>query len=264
MKTLYVILLTLLCSTSYGQSIVPINSTHWLHKARSAKALDLPVAPPKLGGAPWYDLKDPTPEPAPEDDDPRDTPPPVFFGEEIDSASDSVVIVIDDSGSMRGSRAAKAVVEAARFIQSLSKDYRFTVVKFNCGSNAWRNECVEATRRNKTSARNWLSGIRGRGGTGTGPAVERALQMDKSNLHILLLTDGAPGCASASFKTKNRFGRITYQRFYMGLEEHSRMIREANTQGAKIDVFGIMAYGDYRSWCQSVAGESGGSYIDVP
>ena len=42
------------------------------------------------------------------------------------------------------------------------------------------------------------------------------------------------------------------------------MIRSANRQGAVINVFGIAATGAQRRFCQQVAADSGGSYIDVP
>jgi hypothetical protein len=42
------------------------------------------------------------------------------------------------------------------------------------------------------------------------------------------------------------------------------MIRDANTQGASVNVFGIAASGSYRAFCQGVASDNGGQYFDVP
>jgi Mg-chelatase subunit ChlD len=69
---------------------------------------------------------------------------------------------------------------------------------------------------------------------------------DKENRSVVLLTDGAPNCGASD------------------IDGHRRMIRAHNTQGATINVFGIAASGTYRSFCQNVATDSGGSYFDVP
>ena len=79
------------------------------------------------------------------------------------------------------------------------------------------------------------------------PAAATALALaEKSNMTVVLLTDGAPNCGAN------------------GASGHRRMISSANTQGASINVFGIAASGSYRAFCQGVAGDSGGSYFDVP
>ena len=49
-----------------------------------------------------------------------------------------------------------------------------------------------------------------------------------------------------------------------GASGHRSMIRNANSQGATINVFGIAASGSYRAFCQGVAADSGGAYFDVP
>ncbi len=83
------------------------------------------------------------------------------------------------------------------------------------------------------------------GGTGTGPAVATALQ-DKETQAIILLTDGAPGCGSYN------------------IQGHRTIINNANTQKAKIDVFGIgIIHPVFKQFCSNVASDSGGSFVDM-
>ena len=102
----------------------------------------------------------------------------------------------------------------------------------------------------KAEAITWTWDLHAGGGTGTGPAMVLALS-EKTCMSIALLTDGAPGCGVSS----NGLSRP---------EAHRIMINDANSQRATINVFGIEAYGDWRAFCQNVAGDSGGSYYDIP
>ncbi len=216
--------------------------------------LDLPVSPPVVGG--------PQPAPVPDDteEDPRDEPPPVIYGEEIDSESDTIFYVLDISGSMysdlqpyvdidgshqTGSRLDRAKAELIRSILGLSKNFRFNIIAYDCGMLRWSDEMREATDANKLMATVWVVALMAGGATGTGPATAMALA-DKENQSVVLLTDGSPNCGA------------------FDIEGHRSMIRTNNTQGATINVFGIAASGTYRTFCQNVAGDSGGSYFDVP
>jgi len=218
--------------------------------------LDLPIRPVKFG-----DVAEDSgpPEEIPEDE-PRDTSPPVLYGEEIESESDTIFYVIDISCSMgwdeqsystpdgrmaRGPRIDRAKAELYRSIMGLSENFRFNLVAYDCSTRRWSKEMKEANDANKQSAVAWILALQPSGGTGTGPASALALA-DKENQSVVLLTDGEPNCGA------------------LGLDSHRRMIRNANTQGATINVFGIAASGTYRSFCQGVASDSGGSYFDVP
>lgn len=221
--------------------------------AQTAPDLDLPVQGP---GAPAQEEEEP--------EDPRDKPPPILYGEEIESRSDSIYYVLDISGSMDwdsasyvdldgrqrvGTRLQRAKVELARSIRQLSSNFRFNVIAYDCGNRRWAPRSLPATPENRAAATAWVLALPALGATGTGPAVAVALS-EKENLAVVLLTDGAPNCgAGSSWDTT---------------EDHRRMIRAANSQGATIDVFGIAATGEYRAFCQNVAADSGGSYRDVP
>ncbi|MCW8137714.1 MAG: hypothetical protein KIT58_02300 [Planctomycetota bacterium] len=218
--------------------------------------LDLPLEKPV------YVNPNPTP-PTPDDDDrddPRDEPPPVIYGEEITSENDTIFYVIDISCSMdwdnrsyttlegttrNGPRMDRAKVELIRSILGLSRNFKFNMIAFDCGTRRWRSTMQEANDANKQAAVAWVNALQPVGATGTGPATALALG-DKDNMSVVLLTDGAPNCGANT------------------MDGHRQIIRTANTQRAVINVFGIAASGTYRTWCQNVASDAGGSYFDVP
>mgnify|MGYP001552450835 CR=1 FL=1 len=231
-------------------------------------SLDLPVAPPR---SPF----DPAPRGAPErtdgpleepvGDDPRDTPPPVFYGEEIAGGEgDRIVYVLDRSGSMqsykterayvdadgqpaRGNRWERAKAEAIRSIRGLAESFRFGVLTYDCGVVGWRVELAEATEANKADAEAWIRRqYWATGMTGTGPATVAGLALLEQAGALVLLTDGAANCGAP------------------GLAGHRAMIANGNTPGAPVHVFGIEASGDFRAFCLGVAADSGGRYVDVP
>lgn len=251
----------------HNGGIAPIYSGYWLHKARAAKTMDLPMAPPYLGGPGYWDLRDPFPQPDEEGEDPRDTPPPVFFGEEIEVEKESLVYVIDYSCSMSLRDAvgeptrldrAKAEVEAS--VSGLAENMRFDVRGFDCAQKVLWDELREATSSAKAEAINWTKRLRYGGGTGTGPNVAWSLVAYGADLGVVvLLTDGGPGCGAP---TGIQRGRMTYAQWDQ--QQHRDFISSHNRYDVPIYVFGIAASGDYRAFCQGVAGDSGGNYIDVP
>lgn len=188
----------------------------------------------------------PVAPPGDDQDDPRDEPPPVFFGEEIDIESGSIVYVLDYSGSMSyHDRIGTLKQEFQRSVQALSPNIRFSVICYACSIQCWSRTLLPATDENKISAIAYVKRLNPWGGTGTGPATAAGLLLDHSNLSVVLLTDGEPNCGANS------------------LDDHRRMIYNANKQGAQITVFGIDAFGDYRAFCMNVAADSGGSYFDL-
>ncbi|MCO5166703.1 MAG: VWA domain-containing protein [Planctomycetes bacterium] len=244
-------------STAPGGSIIPTD-------------LDLPLEKP------MYVPPVQPPAPVPDDDDrddPRDEPPPVIYGEEIRSESDTIVYVVDISCSMdwdrrsytnlegqtrTGNRMDRAKVEMARSILGLSRNFSFTVIAYDCGTRTWSRELKEANDTNKSSAVAWVNALRPTGATGTGPATSLGLQVSRENKSVVLLTDGAPNCGVPEDNNWYNYSESAV------LNAHRRMIRNANTQGATINVFGIAASGSYRTFCQNVAADSSGSYFDVP
>lgn len=240
--------------------------------------LDLPVVDPRLQivdttGKGRVDPVAPTPLPNVED--PRDIPLPSIYGEEIPVESDSLYYVIDISGSMDadeqpyitvdgnkavGKRIDRAKAELTRSIYGLSENFSFNVIAFDCSMFMWRQQLQKATAENKQLAVSWVMALVPTGSTGTGPAVSLALA-DKINRTVVLITDGAPNCGVPAFSSFYTTG--SYDPFVTA-HQHRIMIQNQNTSHARINVFGIAASGIYRSFCQNVASDSGGSYIDVP
>lgn len=252
-------------------------------KAASAQGgLDLPMRPAKFG--------DPSPtatekekrkakayvpaltaqDEADEADDPSDTPPPVFFGEEMESETDSIVYVLDESGSMRrfrtrwqtkdgttvrGTRWERAVYEASLSIEGLAESFTFSIWVYECGVDAWpkKGRPVEATTENKKAALSFLASRQPWGPTGTGAAVSKAIKRPVGL--CVLLTDGAPNCGSEAKKSATDGAHAN---------AHREIIRRNNRHATPINVFGIQAdKRAYRRFCEGVANDSKGRFFEI-
>lgn len=229
------------------------------------EGLDLPIEPPV-----WTGLKADERPPEIEDeagDDPRDTPPPTFFGEELDFSKNSVVYVLDLSCSMNtiepnpfefydgtivtGTRRARALSETIKSINTLTPDKKFSVIVYGTAGIAWQIPLVKATRENKVAALLFLSLFSNQclGDTATGPYTVYGIQLDNSNKHVVLLTDGKPNFDMPGGSVQNP-------------EWHRSLIRNRNN-GSRVDVFGIQVNGDARAFCQGVARDNGGRFYDI-
>lgn len=218
--------------------------------------MDLPIGPPR----PDIHIPKPNlPEPPHYEEDDFD---PQLFDEEVESEGDSIIYVLDISGSMRGgymsytgldgettsgSRLDRAKVELIRSLMSLTEDFKFNVIAYDCAIQKWENRTRRATPRNKSRATAWIQALEPAGATGTGPATALALQ-DKHNFLVILLSDGAPNCIGDS---------------WCDIEAHRTMIKNANTHGARIHTFGIDAYGSFEDFLRNVASDNGGCYYPV-
>lgn len=236
----------------------------------SLQGMDLPLPPVRLGDPRARGMDSQPPLPDQDDgDDPSDTPPPVFYGEQIDTETDSIIYVIDVSGSMAigglagtliGSRLARAQAELIASVNGLPETYRFNAFAYQSVVYDCFKGRVQATPKNKAQLAKWILNFNASGYTATGPAVASALS-DRENLSVVLLTDGMPNSGISLALHPNT---PVQEQLDLQAEAHRRVIREANRQGATIDVFGIQATGRMRSFCQSVAADSGGRYYDLP
>lgn len=232
--------------------------------AQEGHGLDIPVEPPifrpdpeRKEGPPPVSLVPPE-----EGSDPRDTPPPTFYGEEIDAESDALVYVLDFSCSMslmepnpyqvdgvvyHGTRRQRLLAEVASSLDSLAESFRFTIVRYGTAFVAWRPSLQQATPENKLAAVTWLMGTRCLGLTITGPATVYGLSIP-GHEHIILFTDGEPNWDGASKRPP---------------EWHRVLIRNRNETGATIDVFGLRPMPVARRFCRGVASDSGGTYVEI-
>lgn len=219
--------------------------------------MDLPIAPVLAIG------EDPHTEEVPEEEDG-----PTFYDEEIPTDSESVIYVIDRSSSMSlpvgpftgidgqtvtgGTRMDQAKTELKRSVASLPESFTFNMINYSHCVVLWRGSRMQATPENKAAAFAWIDSITPWGWTNTGGAVVRGLN-DKENLAIVLLSDGVPNFLDCA------------QTYVGDYETHRRVIREANTQNATIDCFGIGLAGnpDARSFMQAVAQDNNGTYREI-
>ncbi len=216
------------------------------------REIDLPIGGPLEG----FEEEEPEPDPPDEDD------PPQIYDEDIPTRSESLIYVIDISGSMgwdystfpgldgqpmSGHKLDRAKVELRRSINALTDEWKFNIIAFDCYMYRWRGTRQQATPQNKTAAAGWINSLQPQGATGTGPAVALGLQ-ERDNLTIALLSDGAPNCVGD---------------YYASIPEHRQIIRGANAQRATIHTFGIGAYGEFERFLRDVAADSGGRYYPV-
>lgn len=211
--------------------------------------LDLPVEKPGPKRQP----------PKPPDDPPpvtqEDEKPPTIYGSEVKSESASIVYVIDVSGSMgldnqfaaNGDfldRLGRAKVELSKSVASLPKNYRFDVVAFSCGNEWWSPTLQGADDAHKAAAQAWIGDLRPLSGTWVCDAMCAALWLRENKL-VILLTDGEPTCGWH--------------------QDHRAVIRAANTQGARVDVFGISCTPGslMDTFCRGVAQDNNGNYTPV-
>ena len=226
------------------------------------QGLDLPVGPVKLGDPAPVVHAPRLPEPdLDEDDDPRDTPLPTFYGEEIDAETDSLIYVLDISCSMGDHyRLDRARNEVIRSFSALPESWKFNVICYSAPVYwLWRSTKA-ATPENKARASAWLLNWNAHSCTGTGPAVAKALQ-DRDNYSVVVLTDGHPNYGVPLPPKPGGHNNTQHQ--VLSAELHRKVIRDANLQGARIDMFGLDTFGGTRAFCQGVAEDNGGRYVDV-
>lgn len=106
-----------------------------------------------------------------------------------------IVIVIDRSGSMSGSKIADAQDAAEFIVNNLNAGDRFNVITFNSDAQAWSSELVPADASNRTAALNWIGQLTASGGTSINSAVTLGMNNYTTTIPsharpMILLTDG--------------------------------------------------------------------------
>jgi len=222
--------------------------------ATNPAELDLPFERPSDEPT----VKDVPQPPEEEEPDPSETPP-TFADEPIPSENSTIFYVIDSSCSMgwdrreyvddkgksrTGVRMDRAKAELRKSVSALPASFKFNMLAYGCSIKRFQGSMIKANTANKQKGIGWINGLRPSDGTMTGPATAQALQ-DKQNMSVVLLTDGSPNCGAS------------------GTSGHRRVIAQSNSQKAVVTVFGIGASGSLRRFCQDVASENGGAYIDI-
>ncbi|MFT7589483.1 MAG: Ca-activated chloride channel family protein, partial [Limisphaerales bacterium] len=124
--------------------------------------------------------------------------------EQTDSIIISKVItmVIDQSGSMSGTKYAQAKDAALFIINNLNSDDEFNIILFQSGVTSWRPDHVSVSPTNISSAIAFVNSSVSSGGTNMAGALEEAIpdfnaaDLDKDNV-MIFLTDGLASNSNA-------------------------------------------------------------------
>ena len=218
--------------------------------ATGGGSIDLPI------GAGHLVTPEEPPKPPPTEDNHH------LYGEDVPIKNNSVIFVIDTSGSMdmgtgsftgldgqptSGSRLDRAKIELTRAISGLTDNISFNCLHYGCDVSAWQPSRVKADAAHKASAIGWVGALYADDATGTGPAMAQALA-EKDNMTVVLLSDGSPNCIGWNDGS---------------IQQHLNMINQNNTQKASISCFGIGAYGRFEQFLRDVAADNSGQYYSV-
>ncbi len=136
----------------------------------------------------------------------------------------TIVLVLDSSGSMSGTKIRQAK-EAARFILNhLGPSDEFSLVDFDDGVTAFSDALVPATAENVGRAIKFVDGIEDSGGTNINDALLQALSRmrggERPN-YVLFLTDGLPTVGTTE------------------TADILRHVQQANSSRSRVFVFGV-------------------------
>uniref|UniRef100_A0A672YA59 Inter-alpha-trypsin inhibitor heavy chain 3 n=1 Tax=Sphaeramia orbicularis TaxID=375764 RepID=A0A672YA59_9TELE len=110
----------------------------------------------------------------------------------------NVVFVIDQSGSMHGTKIHQTRIALIHILKDLAEDDFFGLITFDGSIFHWKRELVQANQQNVESAKEFARNIRDRGATDINTAVLEGVRMlnahprEGSASILILLTDGDP------------------------------------------------------------------------
>ena len=110
-------------------------------------------------------------------------------------AAKEITFVIDTSGSMMGDKIRQAKAALSFCINALNEDDRFNIIAFSTDVVAFSDHPVPAGREERDAAREFISGLRARGGTAIDRALQKALKSEPSRdrpAFTVFITDGLP------------------------------------------------------------------------
>lgn len=121
----------------------------------------------------------------------------------------NVVFVIDESGSMSGTKIEQTRDAMLAILQDLHEEDHFALVLFDHRISPWKPTLIKATKENVTDAMNFIRKITTNGATNINDAVLTAVQMLKTGREtntlpersadmIILLTDGMPNSGESN------------------------------------------------------------------
>ena len=142
-----------------------------------------------------------------------------------------MIFVIDTSGSMGGVSIRQARQGLLLALDRLRPGDRFNVIEFNSTPNALFTASRSATPLNLELARNFVAGLRARGGTEMRSALQLALadEAESGTLRqVIFMTDGAVGNEAALFKLiHEKLGNARLFTVGIGSAPNSHFMRKA-------------------------------------
>ncbi|MFC2154430.1 VIT domain-containing protein [Candidatus Altiarchaeota archaeon] len=138
-----------------------------------------------------------------------------------------VVLVLDTSGSMSGTKIVQAKDALEFCIESLNQEDRFNVVTFSSNVKKWRSGLVEVDEDSRDSAQGFLKKVKATGGTNIYDALEESLRIIQKDGEenrpktIIFLTDGLPTVGTTN------------------IERILQNVEDVNEAGARLFVFGV-------------------------
>ncbi|GIW79257.1 MAG: hypothetical protein KatS3mg105_1064 [Gemmatales bacterium] len=136
-----------------------------------------------------------------------------------------LVLVLDTSGSMRGTKISQAKEALKYCLKHLHSKDRFALINFATTVNSYRDELVPATSEHLEAGRKWIDDLNATGGTAIESALETALKFRTSDkgrtFTIVFFTDGIPTIGETN--GDKIVGRVM----------------KANTENTRIFTFGV-------------------------
>ncbi len=145
---------------------------------RSSDVVGLSVLPHRPAGEDGFVLLSLTPPRITADPEPRD-----------------LVVVVDVSGSMAGSKIEQARTAVQGLLDEMGPDDRFRLISFSNGVNRLDTEWRSADRTSLAEARRWITNLRADGGTNIEGALNAAFEVAPGSDRlpvVVFLTDGLP------------------------------------------------------------------------
>jgi Ca-activated chloride channel family protein len=162
---------------------------------------------------------------------------------EKDRVSRDLVLVLDTSGSMKGSKIEQAKKSLKFCLEKLDKGDRFAIVQFSTMAQTYAEGWTEATSDNIKKAQEWVEKFEAAGGTNFSETLGKvfALKYDDSRpATVFFVTDGQPTVDV----TDN--------------EALMKIVKEHNKKGLRIFTFGVGDEDVNTKLLDRMAGESGG------
>ena len=106
-----------------------------------------------------------------------------------------VTFVVDTSGSMMGDKITQARAALSFCVDALNPDDRFNLIAFSTDVVPYAEKPMAATAENRRQARDFIAGLKARGGTSIDAALQAALKAEASKdrpAFVVFVTDGLP------------------------------------------------------------------------